>query len=63
MNSNLAHLVNYRQQLTQELTKVRRTSLHASHRGDFRTIAKLTLEAARLNRAICDTQIKEELAH
>ncbi len=38
--------------LTQELQHVRQQSLFASRTGDFRTVARLTGEAARLNREI-----------
>ena len=39
-------------QLTTELQRVRQESLAASRRNDFRTVARLTLETARLNRQI-----------
>ncbi len=39
-------------QLSQELHVVRQQSLAASRRGEFRVVAKLTAEAARLNRLI-----------
>ncbi len=39
-------------QLNQELQQVRQQSLTASRRGDFRAVARLTCEAARLNRLI-----------
>ena len=38
--------------LNQQLQRVRQDSLAASRRGDFRAVARLTCEAARLNRAI-----------
>jgi hypothetical protein len=38
--------------LRRELQQVRQQSLAASRKGDFRTIARLTCEASRLNRAI-----------
>jgi hypothetical protein len=41
-----------RQDLTAELANIRRESMKATERGDFRTVARLTLEAARINRAI-----------
>jgi hypothetical protein len=62
MNSNLAQFARQREQLSLELSKVRRHSLLASSRGDFRVVAKLTLEAARLNQAIFDSQDQELLA-
>jgi hypothetical protein len=39
-------------QLSAELQRVRYQSLEASRRGDFRTVARMTCEAARLNRLI-----------
>jgi hypothetical protein len=38
--------------LTEHLHRVRHDSLAASRRGDFRAVARLTCEAARLNRLI-----------
>ena len=38
--------------LFEELQRVRNTSLEAARRGDFRSVARLTSEAARLNRLI-----------
>jgi hypothetical protein len=40
------------QELKAQLTQVRQQSLAASRLNDFRTVARLTNEAARLNRAI-----------
>jgi len=62
MNSNPVQTTKSREQLTQELAKVRRASMDASARGDFRAVARLTVEAARLNRAISETQTPEQLA-
>ena len=39
-------------QLTHDLQQVRQESLAASRKNDFRTVARLTCEAARLNRLI-----------
>jgi hypothetical protein len=58
--NDLARLAQERESLTQELAKIRRSSMQASERRDFRTVARLTLEAARLNRAILETQAKEQ---
>jgi len=44
-----------RQNLTAELTNNRRESMKATERGDFRMVARLTLEAAQLNKAIAAT--------
>ena len=46
-----------REALQQELTRVRRASLAATEKGDFRAVAQLTLEAARLNRVLSASQI------
>ena len=58
--NELAQLARQRQSLTEELIKVRRSSMEASQRGDFRAVARLTVEAARLNRAITEARAKEE---
>jgi len=42
--------------LTEHLQRVRHDSLEASRRGDFRAVARLTCEAARLNRLILLTE-------
>jgi hypothetical protein len=39
-------------QLTRDLQRVRQESLAASRKGEFRAVARLTCEAARLNRLI-----------
>lgn len=62
MNSNLTQLARQREYLTQELSKVRRNAIQANNRQDFRNIASLTIEAARLNKAIAETQDEELLA-
>ncbi len=38
--------------LAEELASNRRESMKATERGDFRLVARLTLEAAQLNKAI-----------
>jgi hypothetical protein len=60
MDPNPAQLPQSRQELSLQLAKNRRESLAASERGDFRTVARLTLEAARLNRAISACMPHEE---
>jgi len=62
MNPSLIHLARQREHLRAELSRTRRNSIQASTRGDFRGVAKLTLEAARLNREIESIQDKELLA-
>ena len=51
-----------RENLTQELAKIRRSSLEASAGGDFRAVARLTMEAARINRELSAMLTKEESA-
>jgi hypothetical protein len=40
------------EKLKEELQRIRQRSLEASRQDDFRTVARLTCEAARLNQAI-----------
>lgn len=42
--------------LKQDLQRVRRESLQATRDGDFRKVARLTAEAAQLNKSILDAQ-------
>lgn len=42
--------------LKQDLQRVRRESLQATRDGDFRKVARLTAEAAHLNKSILDAQ-------
>lgn len=44
------------QQLKSSLQHVRQESLMATRQGDYRRVAKLTTEAATLNKAILETQ-------
>jgi hypothetical protein len=44
------------QRMKQQLQQVRRASLAASQRGDFRIVGKLTCEAAQLNRSIQEAE-------
>lgn len=44
------------QQLKESLQHIRQESLLATRQGDFRKVAKLTTEAATLNKAILETQ-------
>ncbi len=50
--------------LRHELQQVRRASLLATRQGDFRKVAKLTTQAADLNKAIIEAQglLLEEVA-
>ena len=61
MKSNLTQLAQSRKELTTALGDVRRISLQATGRGDYRLVGKLTLEAARLNRAISDVEVQQEI--
>ncbi|MDX1952783.1 MAG: hypothetical protein SFY81_11420 [Verrucomicrobiota bacterium] len=42
--------------LKQELQQVRKASLHATRIGDFMKVARLTTEAARINKSIMDAE-------
>jgi hypothetical protein len=42
--------------LKQQLEQVRKASLVATQRGDFRFVGKLTCQAAQLNRTIQETE-------
>ena len=42
--------------LRNELSQVRRASLHASRVGDFMKVARLTPRAAQINKAIMDAE-------
>ena len=59
MKANLAQLELTRKRLQDDLLAVRRSSMQAGHRGDFRAVAKLTLETARINQALSDVEVAE----
>jgi hypothetical protein len=42
--------------LRNELTQIRRQSLHATRNGDFMKVARLTTQAARINKSIMDAE-------
>jgi hypothetical protein len=42
--------------LRNELQRVRKQSLNATRTGDFMTVARLTNQAARINRSIMDAE-------
>lgn len=48
--------------LKRELQQVRNQSLEATRRGDFMRVARLTSQAAQLNRAIIEAEGKREAA-
>ena len=52
MKANLAQLARDRKQLVSALCVVREQSMRATCGGDFRTVGRLTVEAARINSAI-----------
>jgi len=62
MNSTqvLTKIHRERETLLQELSQIRRASLHATRTGDFRKVAQLTLVAARLNEALSVSQAQED---
>lgn len=59
MKPNLAQMELTRKRLQSDLLVVRRSSMLAGNRGDFRTVGKLTLEAARINQAIAELEAAE----
>jgi hypothetical protein len=42
--------------LRNELTQVRKASLNATRTGDFMKVARLTTQAARINKSIMDAE-------
>ena len=42
--------------MKKELQQVRKASLHATRMGDFMKVARLTTEAARINKYIMDAE-------
>lgn len=42
--------------LRSELTQIRKQSLHATRMGDFLKVARLTTQAARINKSIMDAE-------
>lgn len=42
--------------LRNELNQVRKASLHATRIGDFMKVARLTTQAARINKSIMDAE-------
>ena len=46
----------YVENLRNELTQIRRASLHATRTGDFMKVARLTPRAASINKAIMDAE-------
>jgi outer membrane murein-binding lipoprotein Lpp len=61
MITNLQQINRQRDRLDQELSAVRRNSLQASRNEDFRAVARLTIEAARLNKSIMEMEVQAEL--
>jgi hypothetical protein len=62
MLSSLLQISRQREHLSTELSAIRQASLKASRNNDFRSVARLTLEAAKINKAIADADTQAELA-
>jgi hypothetical protein len=62
MTPKLTEISRQRESLYRELFQIRQMSLSASRRDDYRTVARLTLETARVHRAIEETDLKLEAA-
>ena len=56
MNTSLIKIARNREHLNQELSAIRQASLKATRSDDFRTVARLTLEAAKVNRTIAEAE-------
>jgi hypothetical protein len=50
-----------RESLKQQLAEVRRASLLATSKGDYRKVAQLTVETARINQALVASQTQEDM--
>ena len=59
---NLVQIARHRENLGRELLSIRGASMRAARRDDFRTVARLTLEAARVNRSILEADVNADLA-
>ena len=62
MKLTLEQLANSRKKLVSSLSDVRQSSMRATQSGDYRTVGRLTLEAARINMAIAELDVAELLA-
>jgi hypothetical protein len=62
MTSSLIHIERQRAHLAQELSAIRQACLRATRNDDFRAVARLTLEAARLNHSIVEADVQAEMA-
>jgi len=62
MTSSALQITRQREHLSSELSAIRQASLKASRNNDFRSVARYTLEAAKINKAIADVDTQAELA-
>ena len=62
MTSSLIQISRQREHLSNELSAIRQASLKAARNNDFRGVARFTLEAAKINKAIADVDTQAELA-
>ncbi len=62
MNTSLVKIARQRENLNLELSAIRQASLRAVRHDDFRAVARLTLEAARVNQSLADNEIGIESA-
>jgi len=61
MKTSLVQIARQREYLTQELSAIRQASLKATRNDDFRGVARFTLEAARINRSLAESEVQAEL--
>jgi hypothetical protein len=62
-DTKISPLVRKQAQLESELRKVRQDSLIAARRSDYRKVAQLTTQAARLNQELTHTKIQVEIVY
>lgn len=55
-------LVKKQQELQDKLLKTRQESLIAARIGDYRRVAQLTVQAARLNQQLTEAKLHQEIA-
>jgi hypothetical protein len=61
MKPSLIQIARQRESLSQELFSIRQASLRAARNDDFRSVGRLTLEAARVNHAIAEAETNAEM--
>jgi hypothetical protein len=60
--STLKALVKQQLDLERELQKTRHGSLVAARQGNYRRVAQLTVQAARLNQQLTEKKVQQDIA-